>query len=582
MVEYSKFPDRPGVYIMKDGSGKVIYVGKALSLRKRVRSYFTDDSHPKTQVLVSHVDSINYIVTNSEQEALLLEANLIKLHLPRYNIRLKDDKKYPYIKITLKEDFPTIIPTRDLRDKNAVYFGPYTNAKKMRKALKSATTVFPVRICKKMPKRVCALYYMGRCSAPCEGKIEKEEYRKLVQEMIDFLSGKSNKIEKNLRKELEIYKGNLEFEKAIIVRDRLKALEEIKRRQRMVLKTSKNLDVFGLARRKRTAVVAVLKTREGRMLGIEHYILNTNPGDLDREIIDTFFVQYYKDTFYIPDEVILPAVGEKRLLESWTEDKAKRKIGIKVPKRGDRFSLVKLAIENAILHIEEETPERTPYSLIELEKYLHLETPPRLIEAFDISNIFGEYAVGSKVTFRDGRKDKSCYRRFRIKRVTGIDDPKMMEEVVERRFKKADKVPDLVMVDGGITQVRSAYRAIKRTLSRPIPVFGLAKRFDELYTKDGAVISIPKTSSALKLLQRIRNEAHRFAIEYHRKLRDRTGSILDEIEGIGRKRKELLLRHFGSLERLKKAGRKEIESIPGIGRVYAERIYKFLKEVGRE
>lgn len=582
MVDSNKLPDCPGVYIMKDKSGRVIYVGKALSLRKRVRSYSTDNTHPKTRALVSHIDTIDYIVTDSEREALLLEANLIKLHLPRYNIRLKDDKKYPYIKVTLKEDFPTVIPTRDLGDQNAVYFGPYTNAKKMRRALKSATKAFPVRICRRMPRKACALYYMGRCPAPCEGKIEKGAYRKLVREMIDFLSGKSDRIEKNLKKELELYKDNMEFEKAIVIRDRLRALDEIKKKQRVVLKTNKNLDVLGLTSRKRTAVVAVLKIREGRMMGIEHYTLNIGRGDSNEEIIDTFLVQYYKDTFYVPDEVILPALGKKKLLEDWIRNKAGRKVQIKVPKRGDRLSLLKLATENAVLHIEEETPERISNSLTELQKYLHLERPPGLIEAFDISNIFGKYAVGSKVAIKDGRRDKSLYRRFRIRRVSGIDDPKMMEEVVERRFKMSNKTPDLVIVDGGIAQVRSAHRAIENILGKPIAVFGLAKRFEELFTIDGMIISIPKSSSALKLLQRIRDEAHRFAIEYHRKLRDRTGSILDEIEGIGRKRRELLLKHFGSLERLKRAGRDEIESIPGVGKLYSERIYEFLREVGRD
>ncbi|MCK4596359.1 excinuclease ABC subunit C, partial [candidate division WOR-3 bacterium] len=344
----------------KDKSGNVIYVGKALSLKKRVRSYFSDISRHRTHALVSHVDTIDYIITDSEQEALLLEANLIKLHLPRYNINLKDDKKYPYIKITLKEDFPTVISTRDLSDRNAVYFGPYTNAKKMRHALRTATRVFPVRICRRMPKRVCALFYMGRCSAPCEGKIDKDDYRKLIQEMVDFLSGKGNKIEKRLKKELEIYKDNLEFEKAIIIRNRLKALEDIKRKQRIVLKTDKNIDVFGLSRKKRTAIVAVIKIRNGRMIGIEHYALNVVSEDSDESIIDTFFVQYYKDTFYIPDEVILPCIGEQMLLENWVRDRAKRKIKIKVPKKGIRFSLIKLAEENALVHIEEESSERIP------------------------------------------------------------------------------------------------------------------------------------------------------------------------------------------------------------------------------
>ena len=579
MINLNKIPDHPGAYLMKDKSGTVIYVGKALSLRKRVRSYFSDISRHRTHALVSHVDTIDYIITDSEQEALLLEANLIKLHLPRYNINLKDDKKYPYIKITLKEDFPTVISTRDLSDRNAVYFGPYTNAKNMRRALRTATRVFPVRICRRMPKRVCALFYMGRCSAPCEGKIDKDNYRKLIQEMIDFLSGKGNKIEKRLKKELEIYKDNLEFEKAIIIRNRLKALEDIKRKQRIVLKTDKNIDVFGLSRKKRTAIVAVIKIRNGRMIGIEHYALNAGSGDSDESIIDTFFVQYYKDTFYIPDEVILPRIGEQMLLENWIRNRAKRKIKIKVPKKGIRFSLIKLAEENALIHIEEESSERIPYSLIELAKYLHLEKPPGLIEAYDISNISGEYMVGSKVAFMEGRKYKSLYRRFRIRDVYGIDDPKAIEEIVERRFKSKNKTPDLIIIDGGITQVRSAHKAIERTTKISIPLFGLAKRFEELYTIEGKIVSIPKSSSALRLLQRIRNEAHRFAIEYHRKLRDRTGSILDEIDGIGEKRRILLLKHFGSVERLKKASLEEIKSISGIGKKYAERIHKFLREI---
>jgi len=576
MLDYNRAPTCPGVYIMKDKAGKVIYVGKAKSLKNRIRSYLTEGSHPKTRAMLSNVETIDYIVTNSEKEALLLEANLIKLHLPGYNIRLKDDKKYPYIKITIKEDFPTMIPTREINDKTAIYFGPYTGAKNMRGVLKSVTEIFPVRVCKRMPKRVCASYYIRTCPGPCEGKIEKEEYRKIIQEIIDFLSGRSNRVEKRLKKELQEYKSTMEFEKAIVIRDRLKALSDMIREQRVVLKNPENLDLFGLAKGRTSAVVAVMKVRDGRMIGLEHYRLNIPSKSLNEEIIETFFVQYYKDTYYIPDRVLLPALKEIALLESWIKDR-KPATRLIVPKMGEKLSLIKLATENAMFRLYEKGA-RPDTALLDLKTYLHLKYLPRLIEGYDISNISGEYAVGSKVLFRDGKRDTSLYRRYRVREV-GIDDPKMMREIIERRLREKGELPSLIIVDGGITQVRSAQMAIDTLPCNEIAVFGLAKRQDQLYTRDGKVISIPKTSPALRLLQRLRDEAHRFALDYHRRLRDRPCSILDEIDGIGRKRRDILLKHFGSLKELKKVGVKDIESVPGMGRIYAERIDRFLKQL---
>lgn len=576
MIDIEKIPDKPGVYIMKDAQGRIIYVGKAKSLKNRVKAYFAKDLHPKTRTLVARVEDLDYIVTSSEIEALILEANLIKLHLPRYNIRLKDDKKYPYIKVTIKEDFPRVFPTRDLRDKKSIYFGPYTNVKTMKKALKAATEIFPVRVCRgKLPNRACVAYDIDRCCAPCEGKISKEAYRAMVQELIDFLSGKSTDVEQSLEKRMRSLAEKLEFEEAARVRDRLMGVRQMIRKQRVVFSKSIDADVLGLASIGNLGCVEVLKIRDGRMIGGEHYIVETRR-EPPAEVMRAFILQYYRTAFFIPDEIILAALEDFDAIQKWLSEKKKKEIRVTIPKMGEKVKLINLAEENAKLHLEEEKVEKVSPYLSELKETLHLEKLPYRIEAYDISNIRGSYTVGSCVVFVGGHPQKSSYRRYKIKTVKGIDDFKAMGEVVRRRMKRikeeGGKLPDLILVDGGIGQVHS----VQREVEEPIPIFGLAKRLEELHTVDGKVLSLPKDSVALKLLMRIRDEAHRFAITYHRKLRDKTGSILDEIPGIGEKKRQELLRYFISFDKLKEASKEEIAKVPGIGDKYAERIYNYL------
>ncbi|MCK4307648.1 excinuclease ABC subunit UvrC [candidate division WOR-3 bacterium] len=575
-------PQKPGVYLMKDKNGKIIYVGKAKSLKDRVRSYFTTPYSPKERALKSKIESVDYIVTNSEIEALVLEANLIKLHLPYYNIRLKDDKKYPYIKVTTQEAFPRVFPTRDLRNRSAIYFGPYTNARTMKRALRSATNIFPIRICKgKLPSRACLAYHIGKCPAPCENKISKEEYGDIIQELIAFLSGRSKEVEKKLKAKMQELSEKLKFEDAAKVRDQLKSVQFIARKQRVVFNRPISLDTFGLQRKRNTACIVLVLVREGRILGTEHYILHIQSKASDGEIMRAFLLQYYKNAFYIPREIVIRKVDEKETIEKWfarpdTKQVGKRKI--LVPKRGEKFGLIKFAEQNALVWLETEQEEKIPKVLDELKKYLKLPKLPSRIEAFDISNIGGKYAVGSCVSFLNGRAQKSGYRRFKIQTVDEIDDVGMMREILSRRasadeHSKHKKFPDLVLVDGGIGQTRAA----RESMPSEIPVFGLAKRFEELHTPDGKIISLPKSSIALRLLQRIRNEAHRFAISYHRKLRDKPKSLLNEIPGIGKQRRELLLKHFSSFKELKQASISEIEDVPGIGKTRAKEIYNFLR-----
>ncbi|MDI6840956.1 MAG: excinuclease ABC subunit UvrC [bacterium] len=565
MIKIAKIPNKPGVYLIKDENGKVIYVGKAKSLRERVRAYFANTSSPKTQVIASKINDIDYIVTNSEVEALILEANLIKLHLPRYNIRLKDDKKYPYIKVTVQEDFPRVFPTRDLRDRSSIYFGPYTSVKTMKRALKSATEIFPIRTCKgRLPARVCLAYHIGRCYAPCEGKISKEEYQSIVQELIDFLSGKSKIVEQNLSSKMNKLASQLEFEEAARVRDRLISVQSIVKKQRVVFDKPVDLDVFGLQSRRAKACIGLILVREGRVLGSEHYILQIQPNTTLGEIIRAFILQYYKNAFFIPQEIVVPAIDEKEVIESWLKRK------ILLPKGGEKLELIRLAEKNAAFWFEAEKVEKAPKALDQLQTVLKLEKLPKRIEAFDVSNIGGKYAVGSCVSFVDGRAQKSGYRRFKIKTVEGIDDVSMIKEIVTRRVKRGG-LPDLILIDGGLGQVRAAHEQIPS-----VPVFGLAKRFEELYTPDGKVISLPKDSLALRILQRVRDEAHRFAISYHKKLRDKPSSLLNEIPGIGGKRRQALLKHFSTFEQIKRASLKELQNVPGIGKTYAKQIYNFL------
>ncbi len=582
-------PHKPGVYLMKDARGRVIYVGKAQSLRDRVRSYFSSASGlgPRSQLLISKIEDFEYIVTDSPIEALILEANLIKLHLPRYNVRLKDDKKYPYIKVTIGEDYPRAFPTRNLRKDGSILFGPYTNAKAMRKALRTAKKIFPVRSCRgRLPPKVCLDYHIQRCYGPCEGGISKEDYRKMVEELCRFLSGKSRRVEKELEARMRNLADGLRFEEAARVRDQLIAVREIVRKQRVVFANPADRDIIGLARAGRTSCVVVLQIRDGKLIGREHYFLEGLKRIEDAEVLSTFVGQYYRNSYFVPTEIVLSSeIGERASFESWLSARKGKTVRFQFPKKGEKARILSMARENARLILEEELlkkKERIPASILELQRALSLQNPPRRMEAFDISDIFGEYAVGSSVLFKDGRSKKSGYRKYRIKTVSGIDDFAMIGEVVGRRFRRLveekKKLPDLVLIDGGIGQLTKAIEAMGDA-GVELPTFGLAKRLDELYLPDGRVLSLPKTSPALRLLQRVRDEAHRFAIGYHRQLRRKGArmSILDEIPGIGEVKKRELLKAFGSVEGLMNASMEEIARAKGIGPVFARRIWEFLQ-----
>lgn len=587
-------PDSPGVYLLKDERGKVIYVGKARNLKERLKTYFVDSysEHPRLRALRKKLKDFEFITTTSELEALILEANLIKLHLPRYNVRLKDDKKYPYIKVTLNEDYPRVFPTRNLRRNGWIFFGPYTNVKSMKKALRVVRRIFPIRSCQhrlpsKKVTKPCLNYYIKKCCAPCQGYVSKEEYRELVDEVCKFLCGKSRVVEEELEQRMLKAANELRFEEAARLRDQLRAVREVVRKQRVMFDDRIDRDVIGLVRGLRESCIAILQIRDGKLVGQEHYILSVRKSIVEEEIISTFLKQYYKNAYFIPDEIILPeSVEESELISEWLSQKKKKRVHLLVPRKGEKLKILDMAKRNALYLFQEEISKkgkrRVPFSVRELQRVLSLEEPPKLIEAFDVSNLFGTNPSGSLVVFKDGKPRKGEYKRFRIKSVEGIDDYAMMREIVYRRYKKAieerAELPNLILIDGGMGQLNSAKKVMEELGLSHIPVLGLAKRLDEIVLPDRSVIMLPKSSYALRLLQRLRDEAHRFAISYHRKLREKRlkASLLDEIPGIGNQKKRELIRYFGSVERMRESSLDEFTKVSGVGRVLASRVYSYL------
>ncbi len=582
-------PEKPGVYLLQDSSRKVLYVGKAGNLRNRLTSHVMRGSNeqPRLAALYDRLCDFDYIVTDSEMEALILEANLIKLHMPRYNVRLKDDKKYPYIKVTVNEEYPRVFPTRDLSKDGSVLFGPYTNAKSMRKALDAVTRIFPLRTCKgKLPTAVCLDYQIGRCYGPCEEKISKNDYRHMVDQVTRFLAGKDELVEKELEKKMISASRATDFETAARFRDQLAAVRDTIRRQRVVFRDRIDRDVVGLSRYKNSASVALLQVRDGKLISSENYMLDALARAEGGELVRTFLGQYYKNSFFIPKEIILrQSFDDVGLFEAWMSQRKGKAVKILIPRKGEKVRILELAELNAghelAKRISEGAERAVPSSVIELARALRLKSPPRTIEAYDISNTGGKESVGSLVVFENGKPKKGSYRRFKIRTVEGQDDFAMMGEVVSRRFKRlkdeGKPPPDLVLIDGGAGQLSSARRALSAHV-QGVPVFGLAKRMDELHLPDGRRLMLPRGSSALHLLQRIRDEAHRFAVTYHRKLRGRkmSESLLDHIRGLGERRKAELLRYFGSLERLRSATVEEMTRVRLIGPSTAARIYEEL------
>jgi excinuclease ABC subunit C len=587
-------PTKPGVYLMKDLRDRIIYVGKAKSLRARVRAYFQDSPppDPKTSALISKIVDFDVLATDSEMEALILEANLIKKYRPRYNVNLKDDKRYPYVKVT-DEPFPRVLVVRRVGKDKAHYFGPYTNVKAMRNTLKVLRRVFSIRSCNyPLPSskrvRLCLDYHIKRCPGPCEGKISSEEYGETVKDILLFLSGKNSLLVKNLEQKMNEYSSRQEYEKAAAVRDQIHALESVTEKQKVAEVDRVDRDVLAFAREGKDIALVALQIREGILIGRQTFHLTAAPQSTDREILSTFIRQYYMHSATVPQEVILPGdIGDRAMIGDWLASKRGSGVRIIHPQRGQKVRLLDMALYNARLSLEEVLLQRSaaraevPPAVRSLEKDLYLPLAPRSIAAFDISNLGPSNAVGSLVFFRDGRSRKSDYRRFKIRGIPGQDDFAMMRQVVGRHFRRLTEekkpYPDLVLIDGGKGQLQAALDALKELGVTNQQVVALAKRLDEVFLPGKSdALMIPKGSASLRLLQRIRDEAHRFAVSYHRQLRKKgvTRSELDLIPGIGPAKRGVLLRRFGSVEQIKQAELQDLVRAEGLGKKAAERVYK--------
>jgi len=585
-------PNLPGVYIMHDARGKVIYVGKAIILKNRVRSYFRESSKqsPKVKALVAKVEEIETIVTANEMEALILECNLIKKYRPRYNISLKDDKTYPYLKITLQEDFPRIFVTRRILRDGAKYFGPYADAGALHANVKLIRSMFPLRHCRKMNvDRPCLQYHLKRCLAPCVGKVTKEDYRKMIEAVILLMEGKTADLEKDLKSKMQDASDKMKFEEAARYRDSLRSIKALNEQQKAMTESG-DQDAIGLYQDATGICVQVFFIRAGKLLGRDNFFLPTETGDEPTEIMAGFIKQYYGEGIFIPKEILLsiaPKEEERQLIESWLTNKAKRRVELLVPKRGMKYDLIKMVEENAKKNLQERlrkgqlVEQSGEAAAEELQLALGLTEPLERIDCFDISHTQGAETVASMVVFRDGRMSKKDYRRYKILSAEGKpDDFKSMQEVVYRRYKDAEDLPSLVVIDGGKGQLSSALEVIHGIGLQELNVIGLAKREEEIFI-EGAHESIllDKSSRALHLIQQIRDEAHRFAITYHRKLRSKRNlvSVLDHIEGIGPKRREALWKGFASLEAIKHATLEELAAVEGMNHSIAQKLYDFFR-----
>lgn len=570
-------PNKPGVYIMRDNTDTIIYIGKAKNLIKRVKSYFREKlDRPKTQILMSHFDSLEYIITNSEKEALILEATLIKKHRPRYNIQLKDDKRYPYVKIT-DEEFPRLVITRNVT-KNGVYFGPFTDVGSVKQTVKFLKSLFKIRTCRNM-NGPCLNSQIDLCYAPCDGRISRKDYAEIISKIDLFFQGKYSTIVKNLKKEMMEAASNEEFEKAAVIRDQISSIEEIMEKQFVdLVDDDLDQDVIAMAPNKNEVIVIIMPIRNGKIVGRDDFLMSSSEYDSSSEIMFSFIQQYYGYNRHIPKQILLDEdIDEKKLLEDWLSDLRGNKVKIKVPQKGVKLRLVKMAKKNA--EIIKHQKKKMENSLIELKKYLKLEKVPHVIEGYDISNISGKFAVGSKVSFKDAKPNKKMYKHFRME-TPGPNDFAMMEELLTRRLKMidSDPEPDLIVIDGGKGQLGMACGVLEKLNLTHIPIIGLAKEFEEVYIPNSSrPIIIPKNNTALHLLQQVRDESHRFAITYHRKLRSKNiqASSLDDIVGIGKKRKISLLKEFGSVDNIKKASIEELAKINGMNLKTAENVYNY-------
>lgn len=588
-------PRRPGVYLMKDKGGKILYVGKAKRLDHRVRSHFGAGAagHPKQSALLARVRDIETIVTDSDVEALLLEMTLIKEKRPAYNIRLRDDKRYPYLKITLAEDYPKAIITRRTPRDGSRYFGPFTDAGALRRTMKMVRTLFPIRSCmgerpgRGFRYRECLDYHIHRCAAPCIDKIDREAYREVVDRLVLFLAGKGDAVLATLRAEMAEASRNLEFERAALVRDRIRGVERLMRRQKVLDSQERDLDVFAFARDEDVAYGVVLQVRAGTVLGKEDRRLGGIAGTSDAEIMAAFVSQYYRDRETTPREVLAAVEpADRALLGHWLSGKAGAGIAVRVPKRGRFAGLVRMAEENARHFLTAVRGESAlDPSVYALQRTLGLAAPPAHIEGFDISNIQSAHPVASVVVFRNGKPAKSAYRRFRMRSVEAPNDFAMMAEVVGRRASRIVAgefpVPGLILIDGGGGQVNAALTALEQEGLDGVPVVGLAKREEEIVLPGrDRPLRLSRRDPALRLLIQVRDEAHRFAVAFHRARRGKASlaSPLDAVPGIGPKRKGRLLEAFGGIDALERASVEAIAAVPGIGLAVAQDLLEHLKD----
>jgi excinuclease ABC subunit C len=602
-------PTKPGVYLMKDVNGVVLYVGKAINLRSRVRSYFHASAEENLKILhlVAHIDDIDFIVTASELEALILESNLIKRYKPKYNVRLKDDKRYPYIKVSWQEDFPKVLIVRRMEQDGGRYFGPFTASWAVQQTLQTLRRVFPYLTCNRhitgQDERACLYYDIGLCLAPCIGAVNREQYRAMIDGLCRFLEGKSDEIVTDLEGKMQAAAEEWNFEQAAVYRDQLAAIQRVIERQKIVSPAMADQDVIAFARANGEACVQIFFIRNGRLIGREYFVLDGTAEETDTEIVASFVKQFYDEAAYVPPEILLPhEVNEAIVIQEWLRSRRGDKVVLEVPNQGQKRELVEMAAENAaetLSHLRAQwlTDEgKQAEALAELQENLGLASPPNRIECYDISTTQGTATTGSMVVFVKGVPRKSDYRRFKIRTVEGTDDFASMREMLRRRFHRAsdktlkkesertpgskqtswDLMPDLLVVDGGKGQLNVALEVLDEFgLRDQVPAVGLAKREEEIFVPDRPdSIMMPRTSEGLFLMQRIRDEAHRFAITYHRRLRraQTTFSQLDEVPGIGPKRRSALLKHFGSIDAIRAASVDELAAVPSMTRKAAEQV----------
>ena len=584
--ELKKLPDKPGVYIMRDKCDNVIYVGKAVVLKNRVRQYFRKNNKtPRIEKMVSLIDHFEYIVVGSEDEALILECNLIKKYRPKFNVLLKDDKTYPYIKIDVKSDYPSVFMTRRIQNDGAKYFGPYPNVSAAKEMVSFIKEKFQIRQCKNFRNqdRACLNYHIKKCLAPCMKFVSKEDYKKQIDQITMLLDGKIDTIIKTLTNEMNAYSEKFEFEKAAAVRDRIFAIERISEKQKVSNISENNIDVIGVFKNEVTVCIEIFFVRNSKMIGREHYFFDELKDMEESEIVSGFIKQYYMDRKDFPSKIMLRYdLEEKEVLEKWLSEKGNRKVELKSPQRGEKLRFVEMAELNSRITLENKVKDKTDI-LIELRDVLELDEIPFKIESFDISNISGSFIVAGMCVAQNGVIKRNLSRRFQIKTVYDQDDPRCMKEVVTRRIKHSlddpkggfGTIPDLILADGGITQIR----AIKEALDEVgvyIPVFGMVKN-DKHATR--ALVDEDKnefriSENLFNFITNLQDEVHKTAIDYHRKVRDRemTKSKLDYIEGIGEKKRTELLKTFGSVKKIKDASIEELQKVKGISKELAEKL----------